>query len=216
MQTLRAELAEAPCAWPSASSYGGAGTVEFVFDDDTRRWYFLEMNTRIQVEHPVTEMITGRDLVVEQIRIAAGAPISFTQAEVQLTGHAIECRINAEDASTATSRRARAPAVLGCPRRRGMRVDTHCYAGYLVPPYYDSLLAKIIVHGADREQALAAHEHGARPASRSPACRPPLPSIARCWYTTISRSAGSRPAGSRRRSSPTPRRQGRPDERRQR
>ena len=132
----------------------GAGTVEFIFDADTSRWYFLEMNTRIQVEHPVTEMITGRDLVAEQIRVAAGEPISFTQSDVQLQGHAIECRINAEDA---TKNFAPLPGRLqtwAAPTGEGIRVDTHCFSGYLVPPYYNSLLAKVITHGADRQEAL--------------------------------------------------------------
>ena len=94
---LRQQLADAAVRLARHVHYVGVGTVEFVFDDDTHRWYFLEMNTRIQVEHPVTEMVTGRDLVIEQIRVAAGEPISFTQEEVALVGHAIECRINAED-----------------------------------------------------------------------------------------------------------------------
>ncbi len=151
---LRADLAAAAVALAKQVDYVGAGTVEFVFDDDTRRWYFLEMNTRIQVEHPVTEMISGRDLVVEQIRIAAGAPISFTQAEVCLTGHAIECRINAEDAAREF---APSPGLITnwhAPADTGIRIDTHCFAGYRVPPYYDSLLAKVIAHGADRAQAI--------------------------------------------------------------
>jgi acetyl-CoA carboxylase, biotin carboxylase subunit len=151
---LRAELAAAAVRLAQRVAYVGAGTVEFVFDEDTRSWYFLEMNTRIQVEHPVTEMITGRDLVAEQISIAAGAPISFTQDEVHLAGHAIECRINAEDA---TRNFMPAPGRLqawAAPEGPGIRVDTHCYPGYLVPPYYDSLLAKVITHGTDRQEAL--------------------------------------------------------------
>ena len=129
--------------------------MEFIFDEVARRWYFLEMNTRIQVEHPVTEMITGRDLVAEQIRIAAGEPISFTQDEVQFTGHAIECRINAEDVTLNFAPRPGRLKVWATPQGEGIRVDTHCYPGYLVPPYYDSLLAKIITHGADRAEAVA-------------------------------------------------------------
>ena len=152
---LRSELAEAAMRLASSVNYVGAGTVEFVFDDDTQRWYFLEMNTRIQVEHPVTEMVTGLDLVAEQIRIAAGEAISFTQDEIHIGGHAIECRINAEDA---TRNFTPVPGRLQtwiAPEGPGVRVDTHCFPGYLVPPYYDSLLAKVIVHGADRSEAIA-------------------------------------------------------------
>ena len=151
---LREDLASAAVRLARGVGYVGAGTVEFVFDETTRRSYFLEMNTRIQVEHPVTEMITGRDLVIEQIRIAAGQPISFSQDEVRLTGHAIECRINAEDA---TRNFAPGPGRLTAwtnPAGEGIRVDTHCYPGYLVQPYYDSLLAKVIAHGATRAQAI--------------------------------------------------------------
>jgi acetyl-CoA carboxylase, biotin carboxylase subunit len=152
---LRSQLADAAVRLARRVHYQGAGTVEFVFDEDTRQWYFLEMNTRIQVEHPVTEMVTGRDLVAEQICIAAGAPISFAQDDVRLEGHAIECRINAEDA---THNFAPGPGRLQTwspPAGPGIRVDTHCFPGYLVPPYYDSLLAKVISHGADRAQAIA-------------------------------------------------------------
>jgi acetyl-CoA carboxylase biotin carboxylase subunit len=152
--SLRGELADAAVRLAKRVGYVGAGTVEFVFDEDSRRWYFLEMSTRIQVEHPVTEMITGRDLVAEQIRIAAGKPISFTQDEVRLTGHAIECRINAEDASLNFAPRPGRLTMWSAPAGEGIRVDTHCYPGYLVPPYYDSLLAKVIAHGTDRTQAL--------------------------------------------------------------
>ncbi|KAB2919009.1 MAG: acetyl-CoA carboxylase biotin carboxylase subunit [Hyphomicrobiaceae bacterium] len=151
---LRAELADAAVRLARRVDYRGAGTVEFVFDADTRRWYFLEMNTRIQVEHPVTEMITGRDLVAEQIRIAAGEPISFKQSEVRLDGHAIECRINAEEA---TRNFAPGPGRLEswqAPEGDGVRVDTHCFPGYFIPPFYDSLLAKVIAHGRDRGEAV--------------------------------------------------------------
>ena len=151
---LREELAGAAVRLAKRVNYVGAGTVEFVFDADISHWYFLEMNTRIQVEHPVTEMITGRDLVVEQIRVAAGEPISFKQSDVQLTGHAIECRINAEDATQNFAPRPGRLQTWTAPTGEGVRVDTHCFSGYLIPPYYDSLLAKIITHGADRQQAL--------------------------------------------------------------
>ncbi|MBI3372570.1 MAG: acetyl-CoA carboxylase biotin carboxylase subunit [Betaproteobacteria bacterium] len=152
--TMRAELGEAAVTLARRVKYQGAGTVEFVFDEAGRRYYFLEMNTRIQVEHPVTEMVTGRDLVSEQIRIAAGEPISFGQDAVCMEGHAIECRINAEDAD-----RDFAPSP-GCllawapPEGENVRVDTHCFPGYEVPPFYDSLLAKLIVRGPDRTAAI--------------------------------------------------------------
>jgi len=152
---LRAELGEAAVRLAKLVHYHGAGTVEFVFDEASRRHYFLEMNTRIQVEHPVTEMVTGRDLVAEQIRIAAGEPISFGQQEVRIEGHAIECRINAEDAE---HNFAPSPGTLTAwepPDGEHVRVDTHCYSGYVVPPFYDSLLAKLIVRGADRGAAVA-------------------------------------------------------------
>jgi acetyl-CoA carboxylase biotin carboxylase subunit len=152
---LRSKLGSAATQLAHRVHYEGAGTVEFVFDVDTHQYYFLEMNTRIQVEHPVTEMITGRDLVAEQIRIAEGAPLGFSQDEITFTGHAIECRINAEDA---TRNFAPAPGLLSAfapPFGPDVRVDTHCFAGYAVPPYYDSLLAKLIVRGKTRAEAIA-------------------------------------------------------------
>jgi acetyl-CoA carboxylase biotin carboxylase subunit len=135
-------------------NYCGAGTVEFVYDEKTKQAYFLEMNTRIQVEHPVTEMITGRDLVAEQIRIAAGEPISFAQEDVKVHGHAIECRINAEHADRNFAPGPGRIEGWQVPQGEGVRVDTHCFQGYLVPPYYDSLLAKLIVHAPDRDAAI--------------------------------------------------------------
>ena len=152
---LRAKLQEAAVRLAARVDYRGAGTVEFVYDEKTREAYFLEMNTRIQVEHPVTEMITGRDLVAEQIRIAAGEPISFTQDEVTVRGHAIECRINAEDPSRNFAPGPGRILEWQVPQQEGVRIDTHCYAGYTVPPYYDSLLGKLIVHGADRDAAIS-------------------------------------------------------------
>jgi acetyl-CoA carboxylase biotin carboxylase subunit len=134
--------------------YEGAGTVEFVFDVDAGRYYFLEMNTRIQVEHPVTEMITGRDLVAEQIRVAQGTPLTFSQDEIDFTGHAIECRINAEDPDRNFTPAPGRLSAFAPPSGHDVRVDTHCFPGYLVPPYYDSLLAKLIVRGADRAQCI--------------------------------------------------------------
>ena len=132
--------------------YRGAGTFEFLYEDG--RFYFIEMNTRIQVEHPVTEMITGVDLVREQLLIAAGEKLSLRQSDIVLTGHAIECRVNAEDPDTfmpspGTVKRFESP---GGP---GVRVDTHVYDGYRIPPNYDSMIGKLIVHGRDRATAIA-------------------------------------------------------------
>ena len=132
--------------------YRGAGTFEFLYQDG--EFYFIEMNTRLQVEHPITEMITGVDIVKEQIRIAAGEPLSYRQEDLEIRGHAIECRINAEDPvnfipSPGTITQYHPP---GGP---GIRVDSHIYNGYTVPPYYDSMIGKIIAHGEDRDAALA-------------------------------------------------------------
>ncbi len=135
-----------------AIGYLGVGTIEFLYEDG--QFFFIEMNTRLQVEHPVTEAITGIDLVREQIRIAAGLPLSFTQADVVFEGHAIECRINAENPSTFTP----SPGLVTdfhAPGGLGVRLDSALYAGYAIPPYYDSLIGKLIVHGRDREEAIA-------------------------------------------------------------
>ena len=138
-----------------AIKYENVGTVEFILDQDKGSFYFLEMNTRIQVEHPVTEMTTGFDLVQEQIRVAQGEPISFSQSQVVPRGHAIECRINAEqprdDFRPSPGRVTRWEP----PEGTGIRVDSHCYAGYVVPPFYDSLMAKLIVIGNTRMEAIA-------------------------------------------------------------
>jgi acetyl-CoA carboxylase biotin carboxylase subunit len=131
--------------------YRGVGTIEFLYEDGA--FYFIEMNTRLQVEHPVTEAITGIDLVREQIRIATGAPLAFRQDEVTLSGHAVECRINAEDPVTFKPR----PGTITDyhpPGGLGVRVDSALYAGYTVPPFYDNLIAKLIVHGRSRNECL--------------------------------------------------------------
>jgi acetyl-CoA carboxylase biotin carboxylase subunit len=131
--------------------YRGAGTFEFLYENG--EFYFIEMNTRIQVEHPVTEMITGVDLVQEQIRVAAGEKLRFRQRDIELTGHAIECRINAEDPFKFTP----SPGKIiswHAPGGPGIRVDSHAYAGYFVPPTYDSMIGKVIAYGANREQAI--------------------------------------------------------------
>ena len=152
---LREMLCQSALVITEAIRYENAGTVEFILDQDKGNFYFLEMNTRIQVEHPVTEMTTGFDLVQEQIRVAQGEPISFAQSQVIPTWHAIECRINAEqpgeDFRPSPGRITRWEP----PEGPGIRVDTHCYAGYTVPPFYDSLLAKLIVTGSTRMEAIA-------------------------------------------------------------
>ncbi|MFT6915007.1 MAG: acetyl-CoA carboxylase biotin carboxylase subunit [Motiliproteus sp.] len=132
-------------------NYRGAGTFEFLYEDGG--FYFIEMNTRVQVEHPVTEMITGVDIVKEQLKIASGLPLSIKQEDIKITGHAFECRINAEDPKTFLP----CPGLVShfhAPGGLGVRVDSHLYSGYTVPPYYDSLIAKLITHGEDRATAL--------------------------------------------------------------
>ena len=132
--------------------YRSAGTFEFLYQDN--EFYFIEMNTRLQVEHPVTEMITGIDIVREQLRIAAGEPLSVTQDDVRFQGHAIECRINAEDPKTFMP----SPGLITlwhAPGGPGVRVDSHIYSGYKVPPFYDSMIGKVIAHGGDRDAAIA-------------------------------------------------------------
>lgn len=149
---LRAEIGQRVVEACKQMQYRGAGTFEFLYQDGC--FYFIEMNTRIQVEHPVTECITGVDIVKEQIRIASELPFSYQQDEVQLHGHAIECRINAEDPKTfmpspGTIR------VLHQPGGPGIRFDSHIYSSYVVPPHYDSMIGKLITHGKTREEALA-------------------------------------------------------------
>jgi acetyl-CoA carboxylase, biotin carboxylase subunit len=150
---LRARMGDAAVRGAKAIDYVGAGTIEFLLDEDGS-FYFMEMNTRIQVEHPVTEMITGYDLVKEQIRAAAGLPISVADP-VEFRGHAIECRINAEDPARNFAPSPGTILTFHPPGGPGVRLDTHVYAGYRVPPFYDSLLAKVIVHGSTRDEALA-------------------------------------------------------------
>ena len=133
-------------------NYVSAGTVEFLVDRE-EHFYFIEINTRIQVEHPVTEMVTGIDLVREQIRIAAGEALGYRQDDVEFDGHAIECRINAEDPETFAPSAGRVTAWIP-PGGFGVRVDSHLMVPYAVPPFYDSLIAKIIVHARDREEAV--------------------------------------------------------------
>ena len=155
---LRQRMGDAAVRGAKAIDYVGAGTIEMLLDEDGS-FYFMEMNTRIQVEHPVTELVTGYDLVKEQIRAAAGLPLSIPEGPVELRGHAIECRINAEDPYRNF---APSPGTINTfhpPGGPGVRIDTHAYAGYRVPPFYDSLLGKLIVHGATREEAIARMRH---------------------------------------------------------
>ena len=152
-RSLREKMGNAAIAAAKSISYEGAGTVEFLVDDDNN-FYFMEMNTRIQVEHPVTEMVTGVDLIAEQIKIAGGYNLSLTQDDIQLNGHAIECRINAED--PLHNFRPSPGKITGWlpPGGPGVRVDSHVYTGYEIPPFYDSLIGKLIVWGKDRNTAI--------------------------------------------------------------
>lgn len=149
----RKKMGRAAIRAAEAVGYVNAGTVEFIVDPGGS-FYFMEMNTRIQVEHPVTEVVTGIDLVREQIRIAAGEPLGFDQRSVRIRGHAIECRINAEDAFNGFRPCPGRVEMFVPPGGPGIRVDSHIYSGCVVPPYYDSMLAKVIAFGADRRMAL--------------------------------------------------------------
>jgi acetyl-CoA carboxylase, biotin carboxylase subunit len=151
---LRDRMGDAAVRGAKSIDYVGAGTIEFLLDEDGS-FYFMEMNTRIQVEHPVTEMCTGYDLIKEQIRAAAGLPLSIRPGPVELRGHSIECRINAEDPERNFAPSPGTITTFHPPGGPGVRLDTHVYTGYRVPPFYDSLLAKLIVHGSTREEALA-------------------------------------------------------------
>ncbi len=149
---LREEVAQSCVKACIDIGYRGAGTFEFLYEDGA--FYFIEMNTRVQVEHPVTEMVTGVDIVKEQLRIAAGLPLSYRQEDIKITGHAFECRINAEDPKTFLPSPGKV-TTFHAPGGLGIRVDSHLYDGYTVPPFYDSLIAKVISFGADRATALA-------------------------------------------------------------
>ncbi len=138
-----------------ALGYKGAGTLEYLFDDVSGEFFFIEMNTRIQVEHPISEMITGIDLVQAMLRIAGGEPLGLRQSDIVLNGAALEMRLNAEDPARDFFPSPGTVEQLDWPQGEGIRVDSHLYSGYRVPAYYDSLLAKLIVHGKDRDQALA-------------------------------------------------------------
>ena len=151
-EKLRRRMGKAATDAAAAVGYASAGTVEFLLDS-TGDFYFMEMNTRIQVEHGITELVTGRDLVKEQIRVAAGEPLSFAQKDVTMRGHAIECRINAEDPETFVP----SPGTVEhffVPGGPGVRIDTAVHEGAMIPPYYDSMIAKVMTHGADRAEAI--------------------------------------------------------------
>ena len=150
---LRARMGEAAVKAARAAGYVNAGTIEFLLENGTN-FYFMEMNTRIQVEHPVTEWVTDIDLIKEQIRIASGEPLTFTQEDISITGHAIECRINAENPEKNFRPSPGTITDLYLPGGKGIRIDTAIYSGYTVPAYYDSMIAKLIVHAENRQAAL--------------------------------------------------------------
>jgi acetyl-CoA carboxylase biotin carboxylase subunit len=154
-ETTRAGLQRAAVAFAHRIGYRNLGTAEFVIDTDGGEPYFLEVNCRIQVEHPVTEAVTGLDLVAMQLQIAAGERIGIGQDDVHVGGHAIECRLNAEDPSRGYMPSPGTLSLFSVPERDGLRVDTHCQPGATVPPYYDSLLGKLIAYGTDRDEAIA-------------------------------------------------------------
>ena len=151
---LRKKMGNAAVTAAKQSGYYNAGTIEFLVDEN-RDFYFMEMNTRVQVEHPVTEMITGVDIIKEQIRIAAGEKLSLTQKNVEFRGHAIECRINAENPYNNFSPCPGRIEFYNAPGGPGVRVDSHAYNGYRIPPHYDSMIGKLIVHGDTRAEAIA-------------------------------------------------------------
>ncbi len=155
-ESTRAKICESAVKAAKAAGYENAGTIEFLYDEESDKYYFMEMNTRVQVEHPITEMVTGVDIVKEQIRIAAGEKLSYTQDDIKISGHAIECRINAEDPSRNFAPCPGTIEYLLMPAGGlGLRVDSAIYQGYEIPPYYDSMLAKVIVHGKNRDEAIA-------------------------------------------------------------
>jgi len=153
-EETRKRMGEAAVRAAQAVNYTGAGTVEFIYDYNAKKFYFMEMNTRIQVEHPVTEMITGVDLIKEQIRVASGEKLSLTQEEVTFNGWSIECRINAENPAKNFMPSPGRINMYLAPGGLGVRVDSAAYPGYMIPPYYDSMIAKLIVHAPTREEAI--------------------------------------------------------------
>jgi acetyl-CoA carboxylase biotin carboxylase subunit len=153
-ETLRAKLGDTAVRGAQSVGYDSAGTIEFLLDEDGS-FYFMEMNTRVQVEHPVSELVTGIDIVKEQIAVAAGEHLSVRQEDIRFHGHAIEVRINAEDPANAFRPSPGSIDFLHMPGGIGVRIDSHIYQGYSVSPWYDSLIAKLLVHGRDRQEALA-------------------------------------------------------------
>jgi acetyl-CoA carboxylase, biotin carboxylase subunit len=153
-RATRDALRTAAVTLARAIGYRNLGTVEFILDAERGDFHFLEVNCRIQVEHPVTEAVTGLDLVAMQLQIASGQPLAFTQDGVTLEGHAIECRLNAEDVTRGYRPTPGVLSLFSVPELPRLRVDTHCFAGAVIPPYYDSLLAKLIARGEDRDEAI--------------------------------------------------------------
>ncbi|MCB1196131.1 acetyl-CoA carboxylase biotin carboxylase subunit [bacterium] len=149
---IRKQMGTAAVNAAKSVNYANAGTIEFLYDNE--KFYFMEMNTRIQVEHPVTEMVTGIDLIKQQIKVAAGEKLPFTQKDIKLSGHAIECRINAEDPSRNFMPSPGKVTGYYSPGGPGIRVDSHVYADYKIPQYYDSMIAKVIAHGSNRDEAI--------------------------------------------------------------
>lgn len=153
-QQLREEIQQAAVRLARNIGYQSAGTVEFIMDMDREKFYFLEMNTRVQVEHPVTEMLTGIDIIAEQLRIAGGEELGYSQDDIKFSGWAIECRINAESPLNGFLPSPGQITRWEAPQGPDIRLDTHCFGGYTVPPYYDSLLGKLIIHATDRAAAI--------------------------------------------------------------
>jgi acetyl-CoA carboxylase biotin carboxylase subunit len=151
---VRQKMCASAVALAESVGYRGVGTIEYLYDPTTEEFFFIEMNTRVQVEHPITEMVTGVDIVCASLRLASGAPLQFEQADIKLRGASIECRINAEDPKKNFMPAPGNVGTVRLPKGDGVRVDTHLYDGYVVPPYYDSLLAKVIVWGASRSEAI--------------------------------------------------------------
>ena len=153
-EATRAKLCDTAVSLAKAVNYCGAGTLEYLYDDVSKQFYFIEMNTRIQVEHPVTEMITGVDLVQEMIKVCGGEKLSHKQSEIMRTGHALEVRLNAEDPHMQFMPWPGKVTSLKIPEGDGIRFDHFLYEGYQIPPFYDSLIGKLIVHGTDRVDAI--------------------------------------------------------------
>jgi acetyl-CoA carboxylase biotin carboxylase subunit len=152
---MREEMGNAAVKAAKAVDYTGAGTIEFIYDYRNRKFYFMEMNTRIQVEHPVTELVTSTDLIKEQIRVASGERLSLNQEDVTFTGWAIECRINAENPEKNFMPSPGKIKMYLPPGGLGVRIDSAAYPGYSIPPYYDSMIAKVITYGSSREEAIS-------------------------------------------------------------